>query len=130
MPVLFSVGLGACGLLLRESFQRDRMRRRLASGNLLLVNHYKFTGRSHLTAHISIDDGKTWNDGLLLDPGTATAPESPQALVSREPSANSQIVMIPQPGVYQVDVHLADADAIFVGNGLRGLVRVRLSPDD
>ncbi len=25
---------------------------------------------------------------------------------------------------------LADADAIFVGNGLRGLVRVRLSPDD
>ncbi len=30
--VLFSVGLGACGLLLRESFQRDRMRRRLASG--------------------------------------------------------------------------------------------------
>ena len=30
--VLFSVGLGACGLLLRESWQRDRLRRRLASG--------------------------------------------------------------------------------------------------
>jgi predicted neuraminidase len=41
--------------------------RRLASGNLLLVNHYKFTGRSHLTAQISTDDGATWNDGLLLD---------------------------------------------------------------
>ncbi|MFM9168116.1 MAG: exo-alpha-sialidase [Verrucomicrobiota bacterium] len=41
--------------------------RRLASGNLLLVNHYKFTGRSHLTAQLSTDDGKTWNDGLLLD---------------------------------------------------------------
>ncbi len=41
--------------------------RRLASGNLLLVNHHKFTGRSHLTARISTDDGKTWNDGLLLD---------------------------------------------------------------
>lgn len=41
--------------------------RRLASGNLLLVNHHSFTGRSHLTAHLSTDDGKTFNDGLLLD---------------------------------------------------------------
>ncbi|MCB1276831.1 sialidase family protein [Prosthecobacter sp.] len=41
--------------------------RRLASGNLLLVNHFKFTGRSHLTAQISTDDGATWNEGLLLD---------------------------------------------------------------
>jgi hypothetical protein len=41
--------------------------RRLASGNLLLVNHHKFEGRSHLTAQISTDDGETWNDGLLLD---------------------------------------------------------------
>jgi predicted neuraminidase len=43
--------------------------RRLNSGNLLLVNHHGFTGktRSHLTAQISTDDGHTWNDGLLLD---------------------------------------------------------------
>ncbi len=41
--------------------------RRLASGHLLLVNHYKFTGRSHLNAQLSTDDGATWNDGLLLD---------------------------------------------------------------
>lgn len=50
--------------------------RRLSSGNLLLVHHYKFTsdqvnrigaGRSHLTAQLSTDDGATWNDGLLLD---------------------------------------------------------------
>ncbi|SFI88685.1 sialidase family protein [Planctomicrobium piriforme] len=41
--------------------------RRLASGNLLLVNHYKFKGRSHLTARLSTDDGHTWNGGLLLD---------------------------------------------------------------
>ncbi|OYW76007.1 MAG: hypothetical protein B7Z37_10715 [Verrucomicrobia bacterium 12-59-8] len=43
--------------------------RRLASGNLLLVNHHGFTGhtRSHLTAQISTDDGLTWNEGLLLD---------------------------------------------------------------
>ena len=41
--------------------------RRLASGHLLLVNHYRFKGRSHLTAQRSNDDGATWNDGLLLD---------------------------------------------------------------
>jgi predicted neuraminidase len=41
--------------------------RRLASGNLLLVNHYKFKGRSHLTAQISTDEGATWSEGLLLD---------------------------------------------------------------
>ena len=41
--------------------------RRLASGNLLLVNHHNFTGRTHLTAQLSTDDGASWNDGLLLD---------------------------------------------------------------
>ena len=44
--------------------------RRLASGNLLLVTHHNFTGRSHLTARLSTDDGATWNDGLLLDERT------------------------------------------------------------
>ena len=44
--------------------------RRLQSGNLLLVKHGpigKRTGRSHLTAYMSTDDGKTWGGGLLLD---------------------------------------------------------------
>ncbi len=41
--------------------------RRLASGRLLLINHYKFTKRSHMTALLSDDDGKTWQEGLLLD---------------------------------------------------------------
>ena len=31
------------------------------------MNHYKFTGRSHLTAQLSTDDGATWNEGLTLD---------------------------------------------------------------
>ena len=41
--------------------------RRLRSGRLLLVNHYGFAGRSHLTALLSEDDGRTWTGGLLLD---------------------------------------------------------------
>lgn len=44
--------------------------RTLKSGNLLLVKHGPIgeqTGRSHLTAFISIDEGKTWGGGLLLD---------------------------------------------------------------
>jgi len=43
---------------------------RLASGNLLLVKHGPIgtqTGRSHLTAYVSKDDGATWAGGLLLD---------------------------------------------------------------
>lgn len=45
--------------------------RRLASGNILLVKHgplyKKLPVRSHLTAYLSKDDGKTWEGGLLLD---------------------------------------------------------------
>ena len=43
---------------------------RLRSGNLLLVRNDPPNGksRSHLTAFLSKDDGKTWTDGLLLDP--------------------------------------------------------------
>ena len=44
--------------------------RRLRSGGLLLVKHGpigKAIGRSHLTAYLSKDDGRTWSAGLLLD---------------------------------------------------------------
>lgn len=44
--------------------------RRLNSGKLLLVRHDRpgaKTGRSHLTAFLSDDDGKTWKGGLMLD---------------------------------------------------------------
>ncbi len=43
---------------------------RLNSGNLLLVKHGPIdmkTGRSHLMAFVSEDDGCTWSNGLLLD---------------------------------------------------------------
>ena len=43
--------------------------RRLKSGRLLLVRHNlpSVQFRSHLTAYLSDDDGKTWSGGLLLD---------------------------------------------------------------
>jgi len=40
---------------------------RLPSGRLLLINHHNFTGRSHMTALLSEDDGMTWPHALLLD---------------------------------------------------------------
>jgi hypothetical protein len=50
--------------------------RRLASGSLLLVKHgpmEKQTGRSHLMAFVSRDDGRTWGGGLLLDVRTGVS---------------------------------------------------------
>lgn len=41
--------------------------RRLASGRVLLINHYEFNGRNNLTALLSEDDGKTFPYRLLLD---------------------------------------------------------------
>ena len=41
--------------------------RRLRSGRLLLINHYKFTDRSNLTAFLSDDDGTTFPYMLTLD---------------------------------------------------------------
>ena len=56
---------------------------RLQSGSLLLVKHGSMeerTGRSHLTAFISDDDGITWRGGLLLDErGSISYPDGQQA---------------------------------------------------
>lgn len=41
--------------------------RRLASGRILLVNHYQFEGRNNLTAMLSEDESATWQGFLLLD---------------------------------------------------------------
>ncbi len=41
--------------------------RRLKSGRILLINHFNYVGRSHLTAMLSEDDGKSWTYKLLLD---------------------------------------------------------------
>ena len=45
--------------------------RRLASGNILLVKNgpptERLAKRSHMSAYLSADEGKTWKGGLLLD---------------------------------------------------------------
>jgi len=60
--------------------------RRLSSGNLLLVKHGPLdirTGRSHLMAFISKDDGYSWSGGLLLDERRGVSyPDGQQALDS------------------------------------------------
>jgi predicted neuraminidase len=57
--------------------------RRLVSGNLLLVKHGpmdKKTGRSHLTAFVSRNDGASWEGGLLLDErGGVSYPDGTQS---------------------------------------------------
>ena len=42
--------------------------RRLASGRILLINHYEFDGRNNLTAMLSEDEGKTffWMNGMTF----------------------------------------------------------------
>jgi predicted neuraminidase len=41
--------------------------RRLRSGRVLLVNHYRFQDRDNLTAMLSEDEGRTWYGHLVLD---------------------------------------------------------------
>ncbi|MBN2451010.1 MAG: exo-alpha-sialidase [Lentisphaeria bacterium] len=57
--------------------------RRLRSGNLLLVKHGTMegkTGRTHLTAFLSVDDGTTWKGELLLDErATVSYPDGTQS---------------------------------------------------
>ena len=62
--------------------------RRLKSGRLLLVMHSPqppAAARSHLTAYVSEDDGKTWLGGLLLDDRVQVsypdAVESPEGVI-------------------------------------------------
>ena len=56
--------------------------RRLSSGKLLLVTHNppNQKTRSHLIAHLSEDDGKTWQGGLMIDERTGVSyPDGVQA---------------------------------------------------
>lgn len=55
--------------------------RRLQSGRLLLVKHGEITashGRKRLMAHLSDDDGKTWQGGLMLEERECSYPDGTQ----------------------------------------------------
>ena len=73
-----------------------------SSGRLLLVNHRNFTGRSHLTASLSDDDGITWFAHLLLDEraevsypdATFTADGRILVIYDRERHAAKEILMV------------------------------------
>jgi len=77
--------------------------RRLRSGNLVLVRHAPPDGkkRSHLTAWISRDDGKTWSGGLMLDervgvsyPDGVEAPDGRLYIIyDRERSGAKEVLM-------------------------------------
>ncbi|HWA98507.1 MAG TPA: sialidase family protein [Pirellulales bacterium] len=71
----FSTDGGRTWSLTQPSFLRQPSARffirRLRSGKLLLVKHgrpdERTRGRSHLSAYLSEDDGRTWIGGLMLD---------------------------------------------------------------
>jgi predicted neuraminidase len=103
--------------------------RRLASGNLLLVNHAghpptdkPFTGRSHLTAQVSSDDGRSWSPGLLLDERSGVsypdAVETPDgtilAIYDRDRTGDGEILL----------ARFKEADAL-AGRDVSGAVRLR-----
>lgn len=103
--------------------------RRLSSGNLLLINHVGFgvtgkpcTARSHLTAQISADDGKTWSPGLLLDeregvsyPDAIEAPDGKiLAVYDRDRGGVGEILL----------ARFTEADAA-AGSDVTGKVRLR-----
>ncbi len=77
--------------------------RRLKSGRLLLVKHNPPGGKSrtHLTAYLSEDDGKSWQGGLLLDereqvsyPDGAQAPDGTiYVIYDRERTRAREILM-------------------------------------
>lgn len=55
---------------------------KLQSGKILLVKHGQLlekTGRSHLTAYLSDDEGETWQGGLLLDERHCSYPDGIQS---------------------------------------------------
>lgn len=55
---------------------------KLESGNLLLIRNGPLdvrTGRDHMTAYLSTDDGASWTGGLLLDERGTSYPDATQA---------------------------------------------------
>ena len=100
--------------------------RRLASGNLLLVKHGPMdskTGRSHLMAFLSKDDGKTWEGGLLLDERNSVSyPDGVQA-----PDGTIYIIYdFNRMGTKTIHMATFTEEDVLVGKDVSGKVRKRV----
>jgi len=100
--------------------------RRLASGSLLLIKHGpidKRTGRSHLTAYVSQDDGRTWQGGLLLDERTGVSyPDGFQ-------KDDGRIYVIrdyDRAGDKEILMSVFTEDDVLAGKDVSGKVRLRV----
>lgn len=99
--------------------------RRLASGRLLLVKHSPPDGRtrSHLTAYLSADDGRTWQGGLLLDERNGVSyPDGTQA-------ADGTIYVIydfERKGARQILMATFTEEDVLVEEPVSGRVRLRV----
>ncbi|MBM3860770.1 MAG: exo-alpha-sialidase [Verrucomicrobia bacterium] len=98
---------------------------RLKSGDLLLVKHGPMTertGRSHLMAFISKDDGKTWGGGLLLDERTGVSyPDGQQT-----PDGLIRIIYdYSRTGDRHILMATFREEDVAAGNDVSGAVRLR-----
>ena len=66
-------------LEMKDGSLRMFVRTRLRSGRILLINHFKFSGRNNLTAMLSEDEGKTFPYKLLLDEREVSYPDAKEA---------------------------------------------------
>jgi len=96
--------------------------RRLSSGRLLLVNHFGFQGRSHLTAMLSEDDGATWPLRLLLDERSGVS--YPDA-VEAEDGRVFVIYDRDRHGAREILMAVCTEEDIMAGRGVSGAFRLR-----
>lgn len=99
--------------------------RRLNSGQLLLVKHGpldKRSGRSHLTAYVSKDDGVTWQGGLLLDERSGVS--YPDGLQKED----GRIYIIhdrDRTGAKEILLSVFTEEDVLAGQNVSGKVRLR-----
>jgi len=103
--------------------------RRLQSGALLLVKHGPIaekTGRSHLTAFLSEDDGATWPHSLLLDEREGVSyPDGIQA-----PDGTLYIIHdFDRAGARQILMSVFTEEDLRAGKAVSGKARLRVVVD-
>ncbi len=92
---------------------------RLPSGRVLLLNHYRFSGRNNLTALLSEDDGKTFPYTLLLDERNAVA--YPDAAVTED--GTIYVVYDRERGAFKTSLSQVYAEA-------REILTAKITEDD